>query len=210
MLNKSLAAVAFILGMTVLSSAHAESFFDPAQNRQGLYFGANYSPVSLKINEVGEAKTDVDLTAFTLSLGLQFSDYVGVEARYGFGMSNDSATGTSSGGFPFNHKFELDDYMGGYLIVGYPVSDYFTPYGILGATRTKIKRTDQTLNAKDVLKYSGYSWGFGFNVSNHNNLYLTLEYLHLQKENNVKSEGTFPNKFDLDAETLTLGIRYKF
>lgn len=210
MLNKSLATVAFVLGMTVLSSAHAESLSGPAQNRQGMYVGANYSSVSLAVTEVGEAKADLGLTAFTLSLGLQFSDYVAIEGRYGIGMSNDTDSGISASSFPFSHKFELDNYMGGYLIVGYPVSDYFTPYGILGATRTEIKRTEQNLNFKDTIEYTGYSWGFGFNLSNHENLYLNLEYLHLQKENNVKSDGMFPNRFDFDAETFTLGLRYKF
>lgn len=208
MLKKTVALTAVALGLFMAAPAQADFTTDSALTRENFYMGLNYSSLNLDLNS-----SEATLSVVSLSLGFQLSPYVSIEGRYGFGAGSDTSRDLDPASLNYHDdKYDLTDLVGGYAKFSYPFSEYVSAYGLLGATRLNFKVSDRTAlpAVKDEFEQSGFSWGFGFNLTNHKNVYLSVEYLRLQKVENLTSSKNLLFIPEYTAEAYTVGLHYKF
>ena len=100
-----------------------------ASAEKGLYFGGSIGSASLT-ERFDEFVIDDDSTAYRITLGWQFSDFLGIEAGYhNFGRFEDSYT---IDGEPIDLRLEADGFTLG-ATASIPLSQSFWLYGRAGA-----------------------------------------------------------------------------
>ena len=150
------------------------SMFLSSMVSAGAYVGASYNTIDFG---------DVEFDASQLVVGAQFNDYIGIEARYGSGIGDESIDGVT---------VELDSVYGGYLTLSAPLSDSLSAYAIIGKTW-----------AEATASYGGYSEsakddtgsvGLGARYSIREALTIRAEYM----------------KYDDDVDGLSIGVQVNF
>lgn len=138
----------------------------------GVYFGANYSMFEFDNDDIGE---ELNPDAIVLRAGIEMYDWLGLEARGGVGLSDDSTSVAGIG----RASAEIDWLYGAYARVGVPVMDVAMPYVIGGWTRIEGEAelstggvgTSTSGNVDDV------SWGAGVDLNVSETVALNLEYM---------------------------------
>lgn len=157
--------------------------------------GANYSFLTAE-----DPAIDLDADAVTIKAGYNFNDILGVEARYGVGVSDDS--GDVQG---IDVKYEMDEVYGAYLTATLPNKTMFKPYVLVGYTSVGSEfeitylsgpNTYTTINDSD--SETGVSYGAGLNVNFTENFTGNIEYASLVDEGELTVDG------------FSLGLAYRF
>src|SRR5699024_8312343 len=89
----------------------------------GPYLGANYSQIQYENDEYDSDTLKLDTAV--IRAGFEFNEYLGLEARGGVGVSDDSRGILD---------FDLDHMYGGYLKLSAPLAEAVRPYIIGGYT----------------------------------------------------------------------------
>lgn len=165
--NVFLATVA-TAGLAFAGSATAQDMYKSGMG--GLYAGVNYT--FMDVDYRGAASADVG----TLSgkVGVMATDFLGVEARAGFGVDDDRVLG---------QKVKLDNFFGGYATINMANQSPVTPYAVLGFTRIEAEfgsRSDDELD---------FSYGVGLNVELAQNLSGNLEYMRYYDDSDITVDG---------------------
>ncbi|MBY5993325.1 porin family protein [Ferrimonas balearica] len=129
----------------------------------------------------------VNPIGLTLLGGYQFNPYLGLEARLGFGVSDDSITFMET-----DIDLELDHYYAGYLVGTLPISDWVSVYGLLGFADAEL--TASALGQSESASENDFSYGLGLKLGGTENAAFTLEYVSLVE----------------DLDSLNLGFTYRF
>lgn len=165
--NVFLATVA-TAGLAFAGSATAQDMYKSGTG--GLYAGVNYT--FMDVDYDGFASADVG----TLSgkVGVMATDFLGLEARAGFGVDDDRVAGA---------KVELDSFFGGYATINMVNQSPVTPYAVLGFTRIEASVGSVTDDDSD------FSYGLGLNVKLAQNLSGNLEYMRYYDDSDITVDG---------------------
>lgn len=174
-LEKVLTSTAVILALAGLVFMGLSLVPEEANADNGLYGGALIGTTTYE-----EGSASLDMTATSFILGVQFSDYVGSECRYGSGMNSDSLYGI---------KMELDNYYGCYVLFTLPVNRYIQPYVIGGYSRAEVT-ISHPMYGSNTDSGSGSSLGFGIKAELNNHFNLRLERLELIDKDGYTFEQT--------------------
>jgi hypothetical protein len=127
--------------------------------------------------------------AFAIRIGLQLSEYVSVEARYGLGTSDDNleVSGEDSG-----YDFGVDNYYGAYVRAHMPNKTIATPYFVAGYSEIKAEIADESTDGtSDLAMGVGADFAIGSAIA-------TIEYLSMLD----KAGGA--------GDALSIGISFAF
>jgi hypothetical protein len=166
-------------GLLCASVAHAQT--------EGLYAGVTLSQVTYKEDGFPSAKP----LTIGGKFGKQFTPNLALEARLGFGISDDEV---DAGGIPV--KVELDNYFGVYGKGILPLSQNFSLYGLLGFTRAELTASAFGFSSSDSDDDISYGIGAEFGISR--SASISLEWARLLEGEGFKIEG------------LTLGVSFWF
>ncbi|PSF12146.1 porin family protein [Marinobacter fuscus] len=168
MTSKILLVAAATTGLLFAGSATAQDMYKSGMG--GLYAGLNYTFMNMDFDRAGDA----DVGTLSGKVGVQATDYIGVEARAGFGVDDDRL---------FGQDVALDNFFGGYVTFNMVNESAVTPYAVLGFTRVEAEFGP----AKD--DDSDFSYGAGLNVKLAQNLSGNLEYMRYYDDSNYTVDG---------------------
>jgi opacity protein-like surface antigen len=145
--------------------------------------------------------TSEEITSNTLMLqaGYQYNRYIAVEGRYSFGFNTDYDTGNIVN--PIQVYDGDVSHWGIYLKPMYPIDD-FSIYALLGYGEVML---DDILNGDAV--DGGFQWGLGASYAFTENVSVFVDYVSLYNDTGFDWVAT---KADIDVDTWTLGVSYKF
>ncbi|SFM67884.1 porin family protein [Marinobacter zhejiangensis] len=182
------AVIAASVSALMAMSAHAEVDSTPKG-----YVGVNLSRLSVDIDE---APDTFNYGHLSFRIGGRLNDYIAIEGRAGFGVTDDSISGNGA-----EVTVETKRSIGGYVLAGIPNQTPVYPYVILGYTGIKSEVTASVYGAT-VFNDSGsdddVSYGVGANVSITERSDFNLEYLVLYEDSEV------------EISALTAGLMYRF
>jgi outer membrane immunogenic protein len=151
--KKSLVIVAFVLLI-----APAVAFSGPLDKGSG-YVGLQLGHLSYDVDAISG---DSNPGALVARLGYFVLNQVALEARYGFGLFDDSARLLDNEGAITRGDLELDYLVGAYVAGYLPLADIASAYALIGftdATTTYSQNFRATSNSDN-----GISFGFGANI----------------------------------------------
>jgi outer membrane immunogenic protein len=140
-----------------------------------MYFGGSFAATEYSATGLYE---DASLTVFSGKMGTKFDDNFAAEARVGFGIDD----GTVDVGI----NVKLKSFYGVYLKAGFPVSDTFYPYAVLGYTRSEIELSDKRFAFSTSESDSSFGLGADFNFES---LTLNVEYLNYLDKGGAEVSG---------------------
>lgn len=189
--------VAAIAALTVLGAGQATAEVTS-------YVGVAYTGFQYEEDLAGlplnQSSVEFDVSAFTLKGGFQLNDYLALEARVGFGISDDSETLTGS--TSVKSGLELNNYLGAYIKAGLPLGEVFYPYVMAGVTRFDFEASATNLNngfsARGDDSDNDVSFGVGADI-------------RLGEHHTVNAEyANFYDKDSVEIDGFSLGYTYRF
>lgn len=159
-------SLVFVLLLSVVSVAQA--------NPLGrAFFGGGYSYATVDTEAYGE----FNLGSLDIAGGMMFNDYLGFDARLGFGVKNDEKTVPIS---VLNAKVKtrISNYYGIYLRPQYQMGA-FQAYGLFGYAGADVELEVEDTDLNDFGSDSGTSYGVGVGLSPDGSLFINLEYLNM-------------------------------
>ncbi len=155
---------------------------------------------------VGQAKLNDDdtseefkSTTLMLQAGYQYNEYLALEGRYTFGFNMDYDSGKTSN--------LINDYNGDFSSWGlyvkpmYPIGD-FSLYALLGYGGLML----DDLAAGDAYE-SGFQWGLGAGYAISEKYTVFVDYVALYDDTGFDYRARLD---DIDSDTWTFGVSYKF
>ena len=147
-----------------------------------------------------------------IQAGYKFNEYVAVEGRYWFGVSNGSwlnpggtsgIVGSEAGDISF-------DAFGIYVKPMYPVTESFNVYALLGygSISASLDGGDRWDDEADA---DGFSWGIGAEYAFNENISVFVDYTSIYDDSTDYTDvdyGTITS--DVSANVIDFGVTYKF
>src|SRR5690554_1133055 len=143
-----------------------------------LYAGLNYTFIN-----IDGRLADADVGTLSGKVGVMANEYVGLEARAGFGVDDDKIAGVD---------VKLDNFFGGYATFNMVNESPFRPYAVLGFTRVELEVGNRSDDESD------FSYGAGVNFEMAQNLSGNLEYMRYYDDSDVTVDG------------IGLGVQFNF
>ncbi|MBL1259380.1 MAG: outer membrane beta-barrel protein [Thiotrichaceae bacterium] len=201
----------FLITLFILMAGMNSAVANDANNYSGLqYFAVD----SNSTNQEGEQ--GFKTSAVVGRMGSFINNYLALEARVGFGLSDDKVT-ISGFDAALEHAIinqygiEIENIFGFYLLGNMPVSNYLNVYGLVGVSSVGVGTTfDQSkihlasgsevgsLNETDNLTKNGLSYGLGTSFKFAGKASLNLEYMN------------YLDKSDFGLNTFSVGILFNF
>ena len=166
---------AFILLLLVFVAglSRAEVAYD-----QG-YIGVDVIQFDLEVDPIRQE--DIKVVTLGLRGGYLFTPYIGVEGRYGTGITEEQNL------FGIGLDVSVDYYLSGLGVLRMPLGKYFSVYAVGGYTQAKASANiADAVSSEDE---SGYTVGAGATLKIHRRGTIGLEYLQLLDENSIKVAG---------------------
>jgi len=176
-------------------------------DESGLYIGLGYGMFN-QLNEsivvsnvsVGDIEYDVDTVVF--QVGYKFNNYVAVEARGWYGVSDLTQTRS-------NLETELPgtyNAMGVYLKPMYPVTNDLDIYALVGYSSTTLEMDNGGIWDTDGLSYGG---GVSYSITESLSVFVDYVMMATADEFDYDTLGTV-NQADITVTTINAGVSYKF
>lgn len=163
----------------------------------GYYVGLGFGEVSIKDDHTSE---EISATTMTLQAGYQYNAYLAVEGRYAFNLGSvDYDAGIFTG---LGADFDGDVYSWGIYAKPMYTFDNLTLYGLLGYGGVILEDLDGGDSKED-----GFQWGAGASYAFTEELSLFVDYVMLYNDKGFDNRAV---NEDIDADTWTVGISYKF
>ena len=159
----------------------------------GPYIGANYTQFQF---EGEDSDNKLKPEAVVIRGGIEFNDFVGLEARGGMGVRSDERSGALG-----SVKYDLDHIYGGYLKLSAPVGEHFRPYVVGGYTEARGKVTVSSGGgsvSRESDTVSDESFGAGVDLKLSEAVALNVEYMR------------YLDKDDYDLNGISVGFRSAF
>ena len=163
-------------GILATGAAQAQDMYKSGVG--GLYAGFNYTFMNAEIGPY-----DADAGTLSGKVGVMATPFLGIEARAGFGVDDDTVNGVD---------VSVDNFYGGYATFNLANESPVTPYAVLGFTRVEAEVGSVEDDDSDV------SYGIGASMEFAPNLSGNLEYMRYYDDDNVELDG------------LGLGIQLNF
>jgi len=166
------------------------------EDNSAFYLGLGLGQLSLNDNTTSE---EISYTAVMLQAGYQYNEYIAVEGRYTYAFNKDYNIGNTN-----NLESDFNDNAsawGIYLKPMYPIGD-FSIYALLGYGGLLI----DSLAQGDAYE-SGFQWGLGAQYAITENFLVFADYVKLYDDTGFDYRAQLD---DVDADTWTLGVSYKF
>ena len=178
------------------------------------YVGLGYSYISSNRtathNTPGEPNDgmtvkDMDSNAHNMLLqaGYQFNQYLAVEGRYTFSVSDHTLKDNLNNGNEEDVDIDLSN-IALYLKPIYPIGD-FSLYGLLGYG--KVERENNVRGSS--WDGSGFQWGLGAQYAIMDNLLIFADYTLWYDEEDEENPNV-PRLMDTDFSSMSVGLTYKF
>ncbi len=152
-----------------------------------LYAGLNYTFMNLDFD--GE---DADVGTLSGKVGVMANEYIGFEARAGFGVNDDNINLAPG----INGDVEVNNFFGGYATFNMVNESPVTPYAVIGFTRTEVEV--DTAFGSESDDDSDFSYGAGINFEMAQNVSGNLEYMRYYDDDDVTVDG------------IGLGVQFNF
>ncbi|GAA0839060.1 hypothetical protein GCM10009113_02000 [Marinobacter szutsaonensis] len=154
-------------GFLATGAAQAQDMYKSGVG--GLYAGLNYTFMNAELGPY-----DADVGTLSGKVGVMATPFLGIEARAGFGVDDDTINGVD---------VSVDNFYGGYATFNLANESPVTPYAVLGFTRIEAEVGSVEDDDSDV------SYGIGANMEFAPNLSGNLEYMRYYDDDNVELDG---------------------
>jgi opacity protein-like surface antigen len=152
-------------------------------------FADNYLGLSyVQLIETSQWPTRSEPTAIQIASGAKVHDYIGVEGRFGFGLSKDEG-------------IKLDNYFGAYAKFHITPKSVFDPYILLGYTIAELSG-DNGFPRNGDKKNNDFSNGFGINFNLSEKAVLNIEWVRYIDGQAIT--------LDRDIKAISLGGAWNF
>lgn len=160
--NMLIASIA-TAGMAMAGTVSAADMYKSGVG--ALYAGLNYTFINIDGQGV-----DADVGTLSGKVGVMANEYIGLEARAGFGVNKDK-------------DVKLDNFFGGYATFNMVNQSPITPYAVLGFTRAELEVGSYSDDDSD------FSYGAGVNFEMAQNLSGNVEYMRYYDDSDVTVDG---------------------
>lgn len=163
----------------------------------GAYGGIQYAITDFSFEGVSE---DISPTALIGRAGSNINQYLSIEGRLGFGLSDDTVT-VSDGVTTASASVDLDTLIGFYGVGRAPLGKSSSLYALLGFTRVDATRSGSITGLSPASvsdDETDLSYGFGADIGILYNLWVNVEYVQ------------YLDKTDFDVSAIALGLRFGF
>ncbi len=179
------------------------------------YVGLGYSYITsnrtAKHNTPGEIQhgekardVDTNANAMLLQAGYKFNQYIALEGRYTFSMSDLTLTNNLNGGDEWDDNIDLTN-VALYLKPMYPIGD-FSVYGLLGYGKVERKDDDDSRGDWDD---SCFQWGLGAQYVITEDFLIFADYTQWHDSDDEKHPAE-DRLLDTDFSAISVGVSYKF
>ena len=161
------------------------------------YVGLSVSAVSTRDGSMNffDVEPGQDRTGnLGLLAGYEFNPYIAVEGRYSMYIAEEDVVNS--------------DIWGVYLKPQYPVTEAFNVYALVGFGGVTVEGVNgHTIDADDT----GFQWGLGASYDMTDNIAVFVDYINVANGMDATGfeiggvRGT-----EIDSDTITLGVTYKF
>ncbi len=165
-------------------------------DNSAFYLGLGFGTASVNDDYTNE---EVDVNTVMLQAGYQYNEYVAIEGRYTFGFNTDYDPGNTG-----NSSSDYDDDFsswGIYVKPMYPIGD-FSLYALLGYGGVMLDSLEQG----DAYE-SGFQWGLGAGYAFTEEVSVFIDYVSLYDDTGFDYRA---QNVDVDSDTWTVGVSYKF
>ncbi len=154
----------------------------------------------------GETARNIDSSAHAmlLQIGYQFNQYIAIEGRYTFTMSDMTLQDNINDNSEWKDNIDLSN-IALYLKPMYPIGD-FSIYGLLGYGKVERKDKDDSRGNWDD---SCLQWGAGVQYVIIDNFLIFADYT-LWHDSDDEAHPNAPRLVDTDFSAISLGATYKF
>ena len=163
----------------------------------GAYGGVQYAITDFSFGDISE---DISPTALVGRAGSNINQYISIEGRLGFGLSDDTVTVTD-GVTAESASVELDTLIGIYGVGHLPLGKSSSLYALLGLTRVDATKSGAITGFGSVSvsdDETDLSYGFGADIGILYNLWVNVEYIQ------------YLDKTDFDVSAIALGLKFGF
>ncbi len=168
----------------------------PVIDNSVFYIGLGFGNATVNDDFTSE---EISANTMMLQAGYQYNEYIALEGRYTFGFSTDYNAGDLTG-LADNYNGDFSSW-GIYVKPMYPIGD-FSVYALLGYGGVML--TD--LSGGDAYE-SGFQWGLGAQYTVTENILIFADYVSLYNDTGFDYTAQLD---DVDSDTWTLGVSYKF
>ena len=165
-------------GLAIAGTASAADMYKSGVG--GLYAGLNYTFMNVDFDNINK---DADVGTISGKVGVMANEYIGLEARAGFGATDDDIYGVD---------VEIDNFFGGYATFNMVNESPVTPYAVIGFTRAELEAGTESDDGSD------FSYGAGINFAMAQNVSGNLEYMRYYDDDDVTVDG------------IGLGVQFNF
>ncbi len=179
------------------------------------YIGIGYSGMQADLDsnfDLIDGNSDT-FNQVLLLAGYSFNKYVAIEGRYAFGTDNkDWNYGNWRHPLVTNQDISADQWNI-FVKPMYPVTDNFDVYALLGYGETSF---DFAWGETDMGDTGGFAWGVGVKYDFTDNWSMFVDYVDQEDGNlddyhyDVRRGQLLPINFDLDFDTVSVGVNYTF
>ncbi len=179
-------------------AAMAVSLSTPATAEPSYYGGVNFAVLEHEFSG-GTATSDgftfsindtkLDYTALIARLGVQFNENLSAEARYGFGVGDDSfniSATDNNGTTILTTDAEIKNLYGGYIRAGVPTGELY-PYLLAGWTKIEAELSIGSVSADS--SGSDFSYGFGADLHISDDVGVNVEWVKYYDKNSAEIGG---------------------
>lgn len=187
----SITTAAVLLAAPAL--AHAET--------SPYYVGGQYAKQTVEI-DTGFGNLDLDFGTVALVGGYKVNQYFAVEARYAFGVKDESFSDEE-----YSTKIKVNNQMALLAKGIMPLSDEFSVFAVAGYSKTEYKTSFRELEISGSEKDSenGIMYGIGAEYHLNDKFSLSLEYAMLPDLEDDEDDSAVA-----DVSQISVGVSYHF
>jgi len=201
----------FLIALLMLCGGAGSAIANDSEN----YAGFQYGIVDAESSPAGTALS-FEPTALVGRMGSFINDYLALEARVGFGFSDDKVTMSSLDATAENeiidqYGLDVENLFGFYLLGNLAVANTIDLYGVIGITSLDVgTTTDQTIiniaTSDELVAFTktgsrtenGLSYGLGASVGITEKSAVNLEYM------------SYIDKSDFTFNSINIGFLFNF
>jgi opacity protein-like surface antigen len=204
-LTLSLIAVIMLAGVSQADTIE-QDIYEP--DNGAIYGGLAYGQFNHNISNIdfaGASNVGVDVNTLMIQGGYRYNQYLSLEGRYWYGLSDIKQTG---GVTPGSYDGDANSW-GIYFKPTLPIEDRLKAYALLGYGSSSIEF------GNDKWDTDGFSWGFGLELDLIENFSAFADYVSVataDKFNYTYTSGAVLSDTDasINVYTFNLGLNYKF
>lgn len=173
-----------------------EPIVTPVLDDSAFYIGMGIGDAVLNNDGTNE---EFSSTTLMLQAGYQYNTYIALEGRYTFGFGTDYDAGITNG-ILGGYDGDISNW-GLYVKPMYPIGD-FNIYALLGYGGVMLS----DINGGDAYE-SGFQWGLGASYAMSEQISIFVDYVALYDDTGFDYVARLN---DIDSDTWTVGLSYKF